>query len=155
MGSPQFIEQQAEQVSFIDEEWLFQAIRFDEFDQQIEDGLREHVQDLERSSYRLTWHDEWEGLEFTGYVNRVADIDAADAVSNFYVYETSDGTLYVEATYCVEYELGFTVGERVRVDFIFSEPWHRDFDVDLADGIEIRYKTVYKCAEAEIVLELE
>jgi hypothetical protein len=82
-------------------------------------------------------------------VNRVADIDA-DSIYQFYVYEKSDGALYVNAMYYAEYEIEFTREERVRIDSLFSRPSFHDPDIDFEDEYEIKRRSVVKYSEVEI-----
>jgi hypothetical protein len=143
-----FIEQHASRMEFVNKKWLLETINFEQFDDQIEEYIVEQLEDSRGlSAYRSRWR-EREDLEFAGYVDRAADIDD-ETIYDFYVYEKSDGTVYVESTYYVEYEVEFIAPEIVKTRPSFSRLAYHDFDMGFED--EIQFKPVIRWVEIEIV----
>lgn len=142
-----FIEKQAIQVDFINEDWLINAIDFEQFDKAIEEQLSER---LYNPQLNTRWLDDWKNLEFDGYINRTANVDK-DNIYAFYVYEKADGNLYIEVTYYIEYEIEFYIEEQRKKD-----PWLlSSLSDDLNAIIDNVPKYTIKCAEAEIIFGVD
>jgi predicted nucleic acid-binding protein len=143
-----FIESHGTQVDFITQSWLFNAINYGTFEDAVTRKLTEYLEDLNEYDLRQRG---WEGLEFTGYLSSTSSI-TEDNLTEYYVYEKADGSLYVQANYYIEYEVEFTFRERVRENRFRQHSWQTyDYDRDYDDEYTIETKIVYKCREAEII----
>ena len=143
-----FIESHATQVEYITPSWLFSAINFETYSDVVTERLREYLERLEELDLR---HRGWEGLEFTGYLCATGPV-TEENLTEHYVYEKSDGSLYVQANFYVEYEVEFTFRERVRQERYPTYSWgDYDYERDYDDEYRVETKTVYKYPEAEII----
>ncbi len=143
-----FIESHGTQVDFITQSWLFNAINFGAFEDIVTQGLTEYLKRLDEYDLRQR---EWEGLEFTGYLSTTGPV-TEDNLTEYYVYEKSDDSLYVQANYYIEYEVEFTFREPVRKNRFHHYSWQtHDYDRDYDDEYTTETKIVYKCREAEII----
>jgi len=148
-----FIESHATHVEYITRNWLFSVIDFETFAEIVTERLGEYLAHLDE--YDLGQRG-WEGLEFTGYLSPTGTV-TEDNITEHYVYEKSDGSLYVQANYYIEYEVEFTSKERVKADRFLGHSWEaRDYDDDYDnDDYDEKYviktKAVYKYPEVEVI----
>ena len=143
-----FIESCGTQVDFITQSWLFNAIDFGAFADIVIQELTEYLVRLDEYDLRQR---EWEGLEFTGYLSTTGPV-TEDNLTEYYVYEKSDGSLHVQANYYIEYEVEFTFREPVRKNRFHHHSWQTyDYERDYDDEYATETKIVYKCREAEII----
>lgn len=143
-----FIESHATQVEYITPSWLFNVINFEAYSDVVTEKLRGYLESLEEFDLRQKG---WKGLEFTGYLSTTATA-TDENLTEYYVYEKADGSLYVQANFYIEYEVEFISTERVRVRqgeyFTYSlEEYEQDYD----NEYKMESKIVYKYPEAEIV----
>lgn len=146
-----FIESHGTQVDFITQSWLFTAINYGTLEDAITQKLTEYLEHL--SEYDLRQR-RWEGLEFTGYLGPTGPVNE-DNLSEYHVYEKSDGSLYVQANYYIEYEIEFTLRESVRENGFHQRSWRTNgYDRDYDDEYTSETKIEYKYREAEIIFEV-
>jgi predicted nucleic acid-binding protein len=94
-----FIESHAVMIDFITTEWLNSFLSLDTINAEI-------IKMLERSGKKslLDWVEWHEDKDTTGYSNPISSFVDLDT---FYVYEKTDGSYYVEASYYGEVEVEF------------------------------------------------
>ncbi len=120
-----FTKAHAVKIEFITKEWLASEIDMEIVDQAIIDKLDESYEEklLERAESR-------EYGRTTGYFGAISpDVE----IDDFYVYEKTDGSYYVEANYYGEVEVEF--------EFIYEEDYEEK---------GISYKTKAKCHSIEM-----
>jgi predicted nucleic acid-binding protein len=88
-----FIESHGTQVDFITQSWLFTAINYSTFEDAISQKLTEYLEHFDEYDLKQRG---WEGLEFTGYLSPTGSV-TEDSLTEYYVYEKSDGSFYVQA----------------------------------------------------------
>ena len=144
------IQSRAEQVDYVSQGWLFEAIGFAPYADIVTQRLQALlVHDIERISISR----DWEGLEFTGYLYATHDV-TEDNLTEYYIYEKSDGALFVQANIYIEYEIEFDSTESPKKSDSSTPYWamfgeeHQDFP----QALETR--TIYKCVEVEVIFEV-
>jgi hypothetical protein len=152
-----FIESHATHIEYITQHWLFMAIHYDSFEAAIARRLTQRLESLDEHDVRQAG---WEGLTPTGHLSCSGPV-TEEHLTEFYVYERADGSLYAQANFYVEYEIEFTVKVKVRKDGVFGAPfsfrsaWQtHSYDQD-DDDDEIETKTIYKYQEVEIIFGVE
>lgn len=123
----QFIEAHAVKIEFITREWLKSELSIEKVDKLILRKLEKY--DEERL---LEWAEDREDARTTGYFNPITpNVD----IDDFYIYEKTDGSYYVEIAYCGEVEIEF--------EFEYEE----DYDDEI---FRYRTQTKTKCLYKEI-----
>lgn len=136
-----FIEDHASQVEYITSSWLFAAIDFEIYSDTVAERLKEYLEHLTESDLADRGLDR---LEFTGYLHATGPV-TEENLTEYYVYEKSDGSLHVQVNFYIEYEAEFTSTERMRQERHSRYVWGDD------DHHRIESKTVYRCLEAQII----
>lgn len=146
-----FIESHATQIEYITPSWLFSAINFETYSDTVTEKLEKYLENLKE---RDLIQRGWEGLEFTGYLCATEPVTEKN-LTEHYVYEKSDGSLYIQANFYIEYEVEFTSREKVRREsFSRYSRIAYDYESDYGDEYRIETKTLYKYPEAEIIFEV-
>ncbi len=146
-----FIESHAVRIEYITQEWLVKVITDDVIESLLAGRIRDYLESLDEYGLRRRG---WESFEFTGYINLQSSEIGEHNLAEFYIYEMSDGSLYVKATYYVEVEVEFSFEEKVQREEFARRRWyeHDEYEYDYID--EDRYKTEtkfkYEYPEAEI-----
>jgi len=150
----EFIKSHAVQVEHITQDWLSSAINIETFEEAIAKRLCKFLEQLDEYDLKKRG---WEGLEFTGHLNSSSEV-TEDNLTEYYVHELSDGSLYVEANYYIEYEIEFNFREKVKVEDELFGYRRRAYDYDdyydlydFEDELIYETKTKYKYREAEII----
>jgi len=140
-----FIKDHATKIDYITYEWLVSAINLDTINKHVTDMLEKLGEE------RLLKWAEQRRKETTGYVNPISSFMDID---EFYVYEMTDGSLYVETLCDGEVEVEFEFKEEVEED-----SWNYEYEFDHIEGdfefqpvfrSRSKTKTITKCLYPEI-----
>jgi hypothetical protein len=146
-----FIESHASQIEYITPSWLFSAINFDDYSDTVTENLEKY---LERFKERDLARRGWEGLEFNGCLC-VTDPVTEENLAEYYVYEQSDGSLYIQANFYIEYDVEFIFEEKMKQERFsrYSRTLY-DYENDYDDEYRTETKTIYKHPEVEVIFEV-
>lgn len=135
-----FIEDHATKIAYITKEWLMSVFNIETVNKYI-------IKLLDSKGDRLLeWAETIEEKSTTGYFNPINSFVELD---NFYVYEKSDGTFYIEADYYgeieIEFEFEFEEGEDgYRYEHKYN-PLKNDFDIEPVYYNTKEWKSKTKC----------
>jgi hypothetical protein len=153
-----FGKQHASIIEFINEEWLLASIDMDKVlgkAQKIVEGYAERSLERKLSNSFNLYDEEWSS---TGYFNPQ---QGSFNVETFYVYEMSDGSLRVEASFVGEVEVECEVEKRFRIeeydyeyeyDFVSRE--YEYVPMTRHHRREVKYEYVYVYPEVSLDLEI-